>query len=180
MGRGIISYVLDNLEGILCKILLIFFVTTLLLQIIFRELHLPLTWSEEIARYAFLWFILFGASYATRRAALNRVTLQFAKAPAIVKNVCLLLGDLVWFAFALAMAYQGYLQVKDLAEFPYYTPALDWSLSWVYLAFPISFALMAIRIVQVNYMYYFLGKDIVDPDKEAIQDSKRALSEEGQ
>ncbi|MFV0423209.1 TRAP transporter small permease [Oleidesulfovibrio sp.] len=180
MLKTIVTYVLDNFEAMLCKVLLIFFVTILFLQIIFRCFQWPLTWTEEVSRFAFLWFILFGASYATRKAALNRVTLQFSKFPAKFKNACLLLADAIWLIFALIMAYQGYLQVLDLAEFPYFTPALDWSLSWVYIAFPISFSLMAIRIVQVNVLHYAFGQNIADPDQEAIQDSKNALSEEGE
>ena len=76
------------------------------------------------------------------------------------------------------MSYYGYLAVMDLREFPYYTPALDWDLGYVYLVFPLSFTLMAIRIVQVNVMKYILHIEIADPDQEAMEESKKALSKE--
>ena len=63
---------------------------------------------------------------------------------------------------ALLFAHHGvgsYIAVLDLVEFPYATPALDWDLGMVYLVFPLSFLLMAIRIVQVNVIKYILKED---------------------
>jgi len=171
---------MDHFESYICQVLLVFFVCVIFMQIVLRATGDSLKWTEEIARYAFLWFILFGACYATRLAALNRVTMQFSKFPPIVGKVCLLLGDLVWLVFCLIMAWHGYLAVIDLAEFPYYTPALDWDLSKIYLIFPISFLLMAVRIIQVNVIKYVLKREIADPDQQAIEESKQALAEEGE
>lgn len=171
---------MDHFESYICQVLLVFFVGIIFLQIILRATGDSLKWTEEIARYAFLWFILFGACYATRLAALNRVTMQFLKFPPIVGKVCLLLSDVIWLVFCLVMAWNGYLAVMDLAEFPYYTPALDWDLSKIFLVFPISFVLMAIRIIQVNVIKHVLHKEIVDPDQQAIEDSKQLLAEEGE
>ncbi len=168
----------DHFESYLCQFLLVFFVLVVFLQIVLRQINMSLSWTEEIARYAFIWFILFGACYATRLCALNRVTVQFMKAPQWVTNLFLFVGDIIWIGFSLVMAYYGYLAVMDLREFPYYTPALDWDLGYVYLVFPLSFTLMAIRIVQVNVMKYILHIEIADPDQEAMEESKKALSKE--
>lgn len=178
MFKKFVLAFLDHFESYICQVLLVFFVFTIFMQIILRALDNSLHWTEEIARYAFIWFILFGASYATRLAALNRVTMQFSKFPPIVGKVCIFIGDLFWLAFSLAMAWYGYLAVLDLQEFPYYTPALDWDLSKVYLVFPISFLLMAIRIVQVNVIKYVLKQEIADPDQQAIEESKHTLADE--
>lgn len=171
--------IMDHFESFLCQFLLVFFIIIIMLQIVLRALNMSLPWTEEIARYAFLWFILFGACYATRLCALNRVTLQFMKAPKWVGDTCLLLGDVIWFCFSLVMAWQGYLAVLDLQEFPYSTPALDWDLGIIYLVFPLSFLLMAIRIVQVNVMKFILHQEIADPDQESIKESQQALKKEG-
>lgn len=179
MVKRAVFALLDHFESYICQFLLVFFVVTIFMQIILRFIGHSLHWTEEIARYAFLWFILFGACYATRLSALNRVAMQFGKFPPIVGNVCMFIGDLIWIAFCLVMAWYGYLAVVDLAEFPYHTPALDWNLSKIYLIFPISFVLMAIRIVQVNVIKYVLKEEIVDPDQQAIEESKQALAEEG-
>lgn len=148
------------------------------MQIILRGINMSLPWTEEIARFAFLWFILFGACYATRLCALNRVTVQFSNAPRWLTDVFLLLSDIVWLIFCVLMAYEGYVAVMDLREFPYTTPALNWDLGYVYLVFPLSFALMAIRILQVNYIKFVLKEEIADPDQQAIRESQSALLEE--
>jgi TRAP-type C4-dicarboxylate transport system permease small subunit len=180
MPKKIFLAFMDSFESHICRVLLVFFVCTIFMQIILRATGDSLKWTEEIARYAFLWFILFGACYATRLSALNRVTMQFALFPPIVGKICIFIGDLIWLAFCLIMAWHGYLAVMDLAEFPYHTPALDWDLSKIYLIFPVSFALMAIRIIQVNVIKYVLKEEIIDPDRQAIEDSKQALVEEGE
>jgi len=176
--KKMIRALLDHFESYLCQFLLVFFVVVVFMQIILRAIDRSLPWTEEIARYAFIWFILFGACYATRLCALNRVTIQFAKAPKKVTDFCLFLSDMIWLVFSLVMAYEGYKSVMDLREFPYATPALDWDLGMIYLVFPFSFLLMAIRIIQVNYIRFVLKEEIADPDQEAIKESQSALLDE--
>ena len=176
--RAVLAF-FDHFESYLCQFLLVFFVIVIFMQIVLRAINQSLPWTEEIARYAFIWFILFGACYATRLCALNRVTVQFMKAPQWVTNSFLFVSDILWLAFSLIMAWFGYIAVEDLKEFTYFTPALDWNLRYVYLVFPISFTLMAIRIIQVNVMKYVFKIDIADPDKESMKESQRALAESG-
>ena len=193
--KKIVLALLDHFESYLCQFLLVFFVVVILLQIVLRQINMSLPWTEEIARFAFIWFILFGACYATRLCALNRVTLQFSRAPKWVGNLFLFIGDIIWLCFSLIMAWsttfsptilillffivEGYIAVLDLVEFPYATPALDWDLGMVYLVFPLSFLLMAIRIVQVNVIKYILKEEILDPDQESIKESQKTLMAEG-
>lgn len=179
MVKKIIFNILDNVESYICQVLLAFFVIILFLQIIMREFGAPLYWSEEIARYSFVWFVFFGASYAARLAAHNRVQLQFKLFPPIVGKISTSLMDIIWIAFNTVMTWKGIRAFQDLVEFPYATPALDWQLSYVYLIFPISFSLMTIRILQVNYIRWILKKEIEDPDKVDIEKSKQALSDGG-
>ena len=96
-----------------------------------------------------------------------------------VGNLFLFIGDIIWLCFSLIMAWEGYIAVLDLVEFPYATPALDWDLGMVYLVFPLSFLLMAIRIVQVNVIKYILKEEILDPDQESIKESQKTLMAEG-
>ena len=180
MIKKITVALLDHFEKYICQVLLVFFVIILFVQIILRVTGDSLVWTEEIARYAFIWFILFGACYATRLSALNRVTMQFSKLPKCIGTVCMFISDIIWLVFALVMAYHGYISVLDLTEFPYTTPALNWDLGTIYWVFPICFTLMAIRIVQVNYIKFVLKEEIIDPDIEAIEESKKALTSAGE
>ncbi len=175
MLKKIVFNILDNVESYICQVLLAFFVIILFLQIVMREFGAPLYWSEEVARYSFVWFVFFGASYAARLAAHNRVQLQFKLFQPIIGKICTSLMDIVWIIFNTVMTWKGIQAFQDLVDFPYATPALDWQLCYVYLIFPISFSLMTIRILQVNYIRWILKREIEDPDKVDIEKSKQAL-----
>jgi TRAP-type C4-dicarboxylate transport system permease small subunit len=175
MLKKITLALLDRVESYLCQFLLAFFVVILFLQIIMREFGTPLYWSEELARYSFVWFVFFGATYAARLGAHNRVTLQFKLFPKIVGDVAMLLTDAVWIVFNGVMVMKGIESIEVLIEFPYASPALDWQLSAVYVIFPLSFALMTIRILQVNYIKFILKQEIEDPDKVAVDESKKTF-----
>ena len=99
MLKKVLLTLLDNFEGYVSQALLAFFVLILLLQIFLRQFGHPLYWTEELARYSFVWFVFFGASYAARLAAHNRVTIQFRPFPKWVGDACMLLSDGVWLFF---------------------------------------------------------------------------------
>lgn len=175
---------LDNLESYICQILLVFFVCLLFFQIVLRIAfgavdmmsgifpvleHWPfpasLPWGEELSRFAFVWFVFFGATYAARLAAHNRVTFQFKLFPKIVGNLSTLLSDLVWVVFNSIMVYYSINVVREGFEFPEYSPTLDWVMAYVFLIFPIAFSLMTLRIIQVNIMKYVFHIELADVDQ---------------
>lgn len=168
-------HILDNIECYICQFLLVFFITMIFIQIISRELGFSLSWSEEIARFAFVWFVFFGASYAARISAHNRITLQFNLLPRWVEPVCLIFADIVWICFNCMFIYKSIEVIIKTMTLPFTTPALHWHLWCIYLIFPISFSLMTVRIIQVDILKYIFKKEIQDPDKLAIEENKKAL-----
>ena len=176
MKHALLAF-LDRGEGYICQCLLAFFIVIMFLQIVMRTLGIPLPWSEELCRYSFVWFVFFGASYAARLVAHNRVTIHLRLLPKFYTDLILLFGDLLWIAFNLIMIVKGYDTICNFYEFPFTTPALLWQMWAIYCIFPIAFGLMTIRIIQVNYIKFVLKKDIVDPDKLSIEESKHALQD---
>lgn len=175
---------LDNIESYICQILLVFFVCLLFLQIVLRIVfsaidslshyfafleHYPLPaslpWGEELSRFAFVWFVFFGATYAARLAAHNRVTFQFKAFPKIIGDLSTFLSDIVWVVFNCTMIYYSIRVIKEGFEYPEYSPTLDWVMAYIFLIFPIAFSLMTIRIIQVNIMKHILKIEIADVDK---------------
>ncbi|MDT8377681.1 MAG: TRAP transporter small permease [Desulfotignum sp.] len=174
----------DNLESYLCQILLVFFVCLLFLQIILRlvfvafdwlsqfievfnnyPLPASLAWGEELSRFAFVWFVFLGATYAARLAAHNRVTFQFKIFPKIVGNISTLFSDIIWIAFNCIMVYYSINVIKEGFQYPEHSPTLDWLMAYVFMIFPIAFTLMSLRIIQVNIMKYVFHIEIADVDK---------------
>lgn len=180
MSARKILHWLDSFESYISQVLLAFFVCVLFSQIFLRVVFdYVLTWSEEISRFSFVWFVFFGAAYAARLGAHNRVTIQFSFFPKQVKTVCLFLADLVWIAFNIIMIVESIKVIGDLREFTYHSPALGLSMEYVYWIFPISFTLMSIRIIQVNIMQLLLKIEIEDVDKVAVEDIEEPESPSG-
>lgn len=161
-----ILHVLDNVEKYVCQLMLAFFVVILFAQIALRAIfNIVLPWSEEISRFSFVWFVFFGASYAARLSAHNRVTVQFRMCSKLIEKSAHILSDLIWIVFNVIMVVESIKVIKSMAQFAYYSPALGWSMAYVYYIFPISFSLMTLRIIQVNYIKFILKEEIKDVDQ---------------
>lgn len=168
---------LDNLESYLCQIMLSFFVVVLFMQIFLRVcFDIVIPWSEEISRFSFVWFVFLGAAYAARLAAHNRVTIQFKMFPKAVGDYFMLFSDCIWCVFNVVMIVKSFEVIEQLGKFKFFSPALQWSMEYVYWIFPISFSLMTIRIIQVNYIKFVLKQEIVDVD-HVTPDQSESLAE---
>ncbi len=157
---------LDNFESYICQILLSIFITLLFIQILCREIfNYSLSWEEELARFAFIWFVFFGASYAARLSAHNRVTFQFRWFSKTTANYIEAFADAIWVLFNLVIIYKSSMLIISMFEYQYISPTLGWSMAYVYMIFPLAFTAMTIRIIQVNYLKLVKHVDIRDPDR---------------
>ncbi len=162
----------DNMELYVCQVLLCVFVTLLFVQVVLRVgFNHGYAWIEELSRFAFVWFVFLGAAYGARKSAHNRVTVHLKKLPPLWRNAIHLLGDGVWIAFNTLMTVKSIEVIRSMFEFTYFSPALDWSMAYLYLIFPIAFSLMTIRIIQVNYLRFFSAAGVDGVDKA---DTERA------
>lgn len=116
----------------------------------------------------FIWFAYFGASYAARMAAHNRVSFHLNRLPRDVARLIEAVGDLFWIGFNIVFIIQSIRFIDALKPFVK-AQTLGWQMKWVYLILPIAFTLMTIRILQVNYIKLVLGRDPRDPDKVEIE-----------
>ncbi|MDJ0781658.1 MAG: TRAP transporter small permease [Desulfosarcinaceae bacterium] len=168
--KEIVLKILDNFESYICQFLLSFFIILLFIQIICREIFsVNISWGEELARFSFVWFVFFGASFAARLAAHNRVTFQFRWFSKQTANYIEAFADLIWIVFNIVIIYKSIFLIKSMLQFPYISPTLGWSMAYVYMIFPLSFSIMTIRIIQVNYLKIVKGVDIRDPDKIDVE-----------
>jgi len=180
-AKAIILKILDNVESYICQFLLSFFILLLFIQIISREVFsVNISWGEELARFSFVWFVFFGASFAARLAAHNRVTFQFRWFSKKTANYIEAFADLIWIVFNVVIIHKSIFLIKSMLQYPYISPTLGWSMAYVYMIFPLSFSVMTIRIIQVNYLKIVKGVDIRDPDKiEVEMEMERAQQSEG-
>ncbi|MDV7341747.1 TRAP transporter small permease [Terasakiella sp. A23] len=166
----------DNIESYFCRALLSFFVILLFIQILAREFFgYSISWSEELATYTFAWFVFFGASYAAKMSAHNRVTFQFKLLPAVAAKWLEALSDLVWLIFNGVFIYLSYDFVFNKMNLFWKSQTLGVPMKYIYMVLPLAFTLMSIRVIQVNYYKLVKGVDVKDPDKievEAIDESE--------
>ena len=163
--------VLDKLECYVGQLLLVFFICLIFTQTVLRSVFsIVIPWSEEASRFAFVWFVFFGAAYAARLSAHNRVVIQFKLLPEWVGKYSMLITDILWLLFNGMMVKMSFVIIDDLREFPYMSPAMNLSMEYVYWIFPITFTLMSLRILQVDYIRYILKQEIKDVDKIEAED----------
>ena len=167
---GVVLRILDNIESYICRTLLAIFVVLLFAQILSREFFgYSFSWSEELATYMFVWFVFFGASYAARLSAHNRVTFQFKAMPKKMVHIIEGIADLFWLAFNVYFVYLSFNFVFFKMNAFWKSQTLGIPMKYVYLILPLAFTLMSIRIIQVNYMRLVKGIDIRDPDQQEVE-----------
>ena len=160
---------LDMIESYICRAALAVFVTLLFAQIVARQVFgTSITWIEEFSVILFVWFAYFGASYAARMGAHNRVTFHIKMMPRQTARIVEALGDAFWVIFNVIFIYYAIKYIGALKPFVK-AQTLGWQMKWVMAPLPIAFALMTFRILQVNYMKLVLGIDPRDPDEVEIE-----------
>ncbi|MBA4491665.1 TRAP transporter small permease [Paracoccus sp. S1E-3] len=160
---------MDKFESHLCRIMLAVFVTLLFVQIVARQIFgFSITWIEELSVILFVWFAYFGASYAARMAAHNRVTFHLNMLPRKKARIIEAIGDAFWIVFNIVFIWYAIEFISRLKPFVK-AQTLGWEMRYVYLALPIAFTLMTIRIIQVNYLKLVRGVDPADPDRVTVE-----------
>lgn len=177
--KSLFLKLLDNIESYICRLLLVIFVTLLFAQILLRGFfgH-SVSWIEELSTYMFVWFAYFGASHAAKMSAHNRVTFQFKPFPKIVSTICEFVADMIWVAFNLYFVYLSYDFVFHKMNLFWKSQTLGVPMKYFYVVLPIAFALMTIRVLQVNYLKLIKGVDIRDPDSSELESLAESFAED--
>ena len=112
-----------------------------LAQVIFRYVvSAPLPWSEELARYCFVWIVFLGGAIGFSRGIHLGVDLLVKSLPAKFKAGLETLTYALIACFAAAVVYASYpvLNLNLLQR----SPALGVQMTWIYIAIPISMCLI--------------------------------------
>lgn len=161
----------DNLEEYLLTFALGSMVVYIFMQILLRYVfNLPLAWTEELARFTFVWLIYLGASLAVKKQRHLRVDAALFLFPKAIRPYITLLGDLLFLLFAVILT-------KETATLTYtvtfirrqVSPAMQIPMGLAYLAIPLSFGLMIIRLCQ-NIAHFVRSQILVrSPAAGAVQ-----------
>jgi TRAP-type C4-dicarboxylate transport system, small permease component len=138
-------------EESLITVFMGYFVLATILQVLARLVFkIPAAWTEETARYAFIWMTFVGSAVAVKNAGHVRVDIleNYLKAFR-AKAVYFWITTVVFMVFALWLGKIGFDNCLTLLKRPQLSPVLHVSMIWVYSAMPVGMGLTVIRLGQL-------------------------------
>jgi len=119
------------------------------IQIVLKWFGLPLAWTEETARYIFIWSIYIGASYAVKKQSHLKVELVTLFVKEKGQFVLDTISDIGFLIFAVVISYFGWQVVYDVAfVHVQLAPATKLNMGWAYASFAFGCTLIIIRLIQ--------------------------------
>lgn len=152
-----------GIESFLVVMMSVMFITVCL-QVFFRYVLLkPLSWSEELARYCFVWLSFIGAAMALGQKLHFGIDYLVNKFPPRIRAGLALATNILVLIFCLVMVIYGY---KTLATARYITSAgLYLRMDFVFSAIPAAGLIMIYFVL--NHMFQdfmvMIGKREPDP-----------------
>lgn len=124
-------------------------VPLLFAQVIFRYvLNHSLAWSEELARYIFIWQIWLGSSYCVKTNRHIRIDIFTNRLSANTRKIYEIVIALVSIIFCVFLIYKGGVVMMMIARLKQTSPAMKIPIQFIYACVPISCALMVLRYLE--------------------------------
>ena len=137
---AVVAALLAAAKALIIAISVVMIVVTLA-QVVFRYVvAAPLPWSEELARYCFVWIVFLGGAVGLSRGIHLGVDLFVNTLPARLRRRIDALTSALIAGFAATVIYAS-LPVLNMNMFQR-SPALGVQMSYIYLAIPISMGLI--------------------------------------
>ena len=105
-------------------------------------------WTEELARYIFIWISYLALSVAIKKRSSIRIDIIYDRIPVRWQNASWVVVDIFFLILTLTICWYGWTQIERLMEFPQHTTALRIPYIIPYLVLPLGFGLMALRLLQ--------------------------------
>jgi TRAP-type C4-dicarboxylate transport system permease small subunit len=175
----IVKWFDDHIEEVILVLFSVLMVSVIFLQVIMRYVFgSSLAWSEELARYSFIWIVYIGISYGVkkqRHIKVDILLLAFKDKGRIILNI---IANLLFLGFAIFVIRYGYDIATQLLAFGQRSPANQIPMGYVYMATPIGMGLTAIRLIQnlIKQFKALLGKGDteVKTELEKVQEEIKA------
>jgi TRAP-type transport system small permease protein len=116
------------------------------LQVVFRyALGRPLVWSEEMARYLFVWLSILGAALGVQKGGHFGLDLIQRTMPERGKQYLKILVHFLMGVVVVVILFQGItlVQMTWLQE----SPAMSISMAWAYASLPVGAGLMIVHLL---------------------------------
>lgn len=183
-----INDLIFNIEKEVTWVLFLAMLILLVVQVACRyALHMPLAWSEEIARYAYIYVSFLGAAIAVRERSHISINIMPALVNALDKHnehvtnivlyICDILMSIICIAFWAWMTMQLYVYTMDVKNLGTLTPALMQPIWIVYMGPTVGAGLMTIHYT-LNFLEMLITRETLKPVED--QDLVEAFDEENE
>lgn len=136
------------------------------MQIIYRFVLLkPIPWSEELARYLFVWITFLGSGVAVKNKGHVGVELVIDRLPKKLRKISLIIAFIVCVVFCILMVTNGVTMVQRTMN--QRSAAMSMPMSYAYIAIPIGFILMAMNFL-VHIFQLMRGEEEEQDDLEEL------------
>jgi TRAP-type C4-dicarboxylate transport system permease small subunit len=156
--------------GTVCVVLFVIMIVSVFGQVIMRYVFAsPLSWSEELARYAMVWQAMLASALCMQRG-LHLSLLQVDVLPGRLQTVARYAGT-VTAAVLLAFLFWHALDLASRSA-RQTTPGLGLSMRWIYASLPTGFGLMLVGL-GLSLLANRLDRDVPGPDHvEPVSDQQ--------
>ncbi|WP_125142205.1 TRAP transporter small permease [Clostridium transplantifaecale] len=139
----------EHLEDILLVTLLSLMSLIIFVQVIMRYLmHNSLSWSEELARYLFIWSIYLSVSYAAKERKHIKIDAALYLFPKKCRPFIRIIGDIIVLCFAGFIIATSFRLVQKIGMLGQVSAALSIPMNYIYMAPLIGFVLTFYRTAQ--------------------------------
>lgn len=145
----VLKWLDDHLEETAMVVLLAAISLSLLLQIIMRYIfNDALSWSEELARYCFVWSTLLSIGYSIKKGNMLRIDILVQYLPKAWRKPLDIAVELFTLGFFCLLFYNSIFVVKRIYASGQTSPAMGIPMVAIYASLLIGFFLAIVRGIQ--------------------------------
>ena len=149
----LLRFLNDHFEEYLLVVLMVVEVVVVFAQVVTRYVfHSPLAWSEELARYMFIWLVWIGAAYATKLRKNIIIDVVASKFKGATKLISEIINFVLFVALMLFMLWTTSTVMMQVYESNSMGTGTHLPMWIVWLSLPLSMALNLLRYTQ-NFVY---------------------------
>ena len=158
--KKVLHFLNNYLEEVLCVALMSTMTVIIFVQVIMRYVaHNSLSWSEELARYCFIWLIYIGVAYGCKLMKHIKIDAALQLFPKTLTLKILRESEFLVLMFAAYIVVTGIELTYKQWVFGKVSPALGLPLQYINAAPVVGFGLVIVRQIQnIWYLTNNLGK----------------------
>ncbi len=148
----ILRWLDDYFEAIFLVATLFSMSIIIAVQVFFRYVLLnSISWSEEIARYLFIYMVYFGISYAVRTNRHIRIEVLLNTLPDKAKKIMTISADILFMIFATVVTVKSGVVVATISRLGQIAGITGIPMSIIYCGVPIGYGMVVVRLLQNLY-----------------------------